>query len=510
MAWTMILSGCGSGSGTGTSAAGGGTFPPTIGTAKQHETLTWQGPGTCLSCHETQARDMFGSVHYQWKGATPFILNGPEIQGKDAGSFNSFCINILGNWNSCGACHVGLGARPEATATTAQLSNIDCLICHQKDYKRIKVGDTFVPDTATMTISMDQAVQSVHIPVRTVCLPCHARSGGADAYKRGDLTLAHGNTTDRMFDIHMATTGANLQCINCHAWDKHHVSGRGADLRPSDLPTVPLCTNCHPTKATATGHSTAAINRHVNKVACQTCHIPIYAKNAADTAATEATETHRTWQQSHYTGERYEPIFTTANDLIPRYRFWSKSSSAYNLGDVASISPDTGNYASSRPEGSINDPASKLYPFKYKTAEQPFATGPQKLIALDTSVFFATGNPQQAVVAGLTNMGLPPTEPYAWVTTDEFLMLNHEVMPAERVLTCNECHETTTRINLPQLGYVLKGPEATVCTQCHGRENLPSFTSLHDKHRSEGINCSACHPFGRGTGGRVTGDRFPH
>ena len=50
---------------------------------------------------------------------------------------------------------------PESTASQTQLENIDCLICHQAQYKRVKSGGVFVPDTANMTITMDQAVQTV-------------------------------------------------------------------------------------------------------------------------------------------------------------------------------------------------------------------------------------------------------------------------------------------------------------------------------------------------------------
>ena len=459
-----------------------------------HQNLTWQGPTTCLACHENQAQEMFGAVHYQWKGQTPYVLNGADIQGKDAGSMNAFCINTLGNWNGCGSCHPGLGAKPETTMTQAQLENIDCLICHQQDYKRVKSGNVFVPDIANMTISMDQAVQTVHIPTRTNCVFCHARSGGGDAFKRGDLTLAHANTTDITFDAHMATTGSNLQCIGCHNWQNHQVPGRGADLRPSDLDTVPACTDCHSDMASG-GHSGSDIDRHTAKVACQACHIPVYGKNAADTPATEATETHRTWRQSEF-DVRWEPIITVANNLMPVYRFWNKTTQAYNLNDTATISEDTGKYGITRPIGSISDPNSKLYPFKYKTAEQPM-TATQKLIALDTSVFFATGNPEQAISSGLTNMGLSPTEPYSWVTTDEFLMLNHEVMPSDGALSCNQCHGTTDRINFQQLGYVLKGPRSSVCTQCHELENETDYFEIHDEHRSEGVDCSSCHSFSR-------------
>ncbi len=467
-------------------------------TAQQaHQNLTYQGGGTCLSCHEKQANDMFGAVHYQWKGQTPFIVNGTDIQGKDAGAFNAFCINILGNWNGCGACHPGLGAKPEAIVSQAQLQNIDCLMCHQQEYKRVRSGAVYVPDTAAMTISMDQAVKSVHLPVRKNCLQCHARSGGADAFKRGDLTLAHGSTTDKTFDAHMATTGANLECRNCHVWENHHAPGRGADLRPSDLPYVPQCIDCHADKKTATGHATAAVNRHTDKVACQTCHIPVYAKDAADTVALERTEIHRTWQHSEFSGVRYEPIFTLANNVLPVYAFWNKNTISYNMNDTAVPSAKTGVYPITTLVGSINDSTSMLYPFKYKTAEQPMTTATQKLIALDTAVFFATGDAQKAIASGLTNMGLPATEPYTWVTTECYLMLNHEVMPASNALTCNQCHKNTAQIDLPGLGYVLKGPQATVCTQCHGQEKLPAFESVHNKHRSQGIDCASCHNFTR-------------
>src|SRR5512139_611839 len=118
--------------------------------ADPHAGLTWQGPQTCLTCHQTEAREVHGSSHYQWQGPTPYTVNGPEIQGKLSTALNSYCISIQGNWNACGSCHVGLGAKPEATATVAQLQNVDCLICHQKEYKRKKVNGVFVPDTASM------------------------------------------------------------------------------------------------------------------------------------------------------------------------------------------------------------------------------------------------------------------------------------------------------------------------------------------------------------------------
>jgi hypothetical protein len=235
-------------------------------------------------------------------------------------------------------------------------------------------------------------------------------------------------------------------------------------------------------------------------VACQTCHIPTYAKNAADTNATEMTEIHRDWWQPEWSTalNRWEPTITKAGDQKPAYRFWNRLSYNYYLGEEAWVDPETGNYPTSRPIGGINDPASKLYPFKYKKAYYPLATNLNRLIALNTSVFFASGNLDAAVKSGLKNMYYSDSEPYQKVLTDTYQLLNHEVPPKAQALTCAQCHGTTTQMNLPAMGYTLKGPAGTICAQCHGPEALRTFEWTHSKHVvQEGKDCSNCHNFSR-------------
>mgnify|MGYP001823229947 CR=1 FL=1 len=463
-----------------------------------HADLQWAGPETCLQCHENEANEVHGSVMYQWKGDTPHMVNGEAPQGKIAGGVNSYCINILGNWGVCGNCHVGFGALPEDEATPEQLTNIDCMVCHQKEYRRTKVDGVFVPDTDNMAISMDEAARTVHKPVRWSCLQCHAKAGGGDAVKRGDLTLAQAYTTDSEFDVHMATTGANLECQECHTFTDHRVAGKGSDLRPTDSDVVLECANCHTDKASG-NHGGSYIDRHTGRVACQTCHIPIYAKDASDSTATEATEVHRTWLDSHSEAPPYHPVMDKANDLIPEYRFWNRFSDNYLLGDVATVDSHTGRYPTSRPMGDVADPDAKLYAFKYKTAQQPITNSTSQLIALDTSVFFATGDYDAATVQGLVNMGLDAEEPYSWIETDTFQMLNHQVSPSDQALECNECHGSNARMDLQgDLGYALKGPISSVCTQCHGTKESKPFTEIHDKHvKDKKYDCSYCHEFSR-------------
>jgi hypothetical protein len=464
-----------------------------------HDEITWTGPDTCLECHEDEAIEVHGSVMYQWQGAAPEIVNGPSVQGKISGGVNSYCINIMGNWDACGTCHVGLGAQPESTVSPEQLANVDCMICHQESYRRKKDAGVFVPDTAAMTISMDEAARTVHLPTRFNCLQCHAKAGGGDAVKRGDLALAHVATTDQHYDVHMATTGANLVCQDCHTTTDHRVAGRGSDLRPSDTTESVDCTDCH--AAMLASHPGSEIRRHLDRVACQTCHIPHFAKDAADTTASEATEMHRTWLGTHGTEPPYHPIAVKSNQQIPMYRYWKGTSRNYLLHEVAVLDPVTGRYPTSRPVGHPANPDSKLYAFKYKTAQQPKTISTHTLIALDTSVFFATADGAAATVQGLSNMGLDPNTHYEWIETDTLQMLNHQVGDDDSALRCTDCHggQASGRIDLVgELGFAMWGSEAEVCEQCHGPEPMPSFEELHGKHvTSEGYDCSWCHGFSR-------------
>jgi hypothetical protein len=292
------------------------------------------------------------------------------------------------------------------------------------------------------------------------------------------------------------------------------VAGRGSDLRPTDSAVAVNCSTaaCHNSKSTlTTGHATAAINTHMKRVACQTCHIPAYGRKAADAVldtvtgfGDQATETTRTWATPEWSAanNRWEPTILKANNLKPVYAFFDGTSWVYDLNDIAVLDPATGAYRISRPNGGINSANSKLTPFKYKTALQPQHTASGKLIALNTSVYFKNGDLAGAIQSGLTNMGLNAGDAYTMVKTDEYQMLNHTVAPKTNALTCASCHGTTsapaTQMNLKAMGYGLKAAQSAVCTQCHGNEDMPSFTSLHSKHvTSEKIDCSMCHTFTR-------------
>jgi len=183
---------------------------------------------------------------------------------------------------------------------------------------------------------------------------------------------------------------------------------------------------------------------------------------------------------------------TMQNDLTPAYRFWNGTSTVTRLGDPA-IKDASGLYPVSAPKGGINDATTKLYPFKYKTANQPLNTQRNVLIGLDTSIYFATGNLYNAIQSGLVNMGFAAGEPYAMVTTYEYQALNHQVSPGNAALSCVNCHGTTAKIKLSTLGYTLKATQSTLCASCHSLKSNPGFDRVHSIHvDSKGYDCSRC------------------
>ncbi|MDW7644006.1 MAG: MopE-related protein [Desulfuromonadales bacterium] len=480
-------------------ATGGGT----------HANLAWSDyPANCLSCHSSQASGMFGSVHYQWVGAAPDMVNQPGTpQGKLTNSVNSYCINILGDWKICGKCHVGRGMRPDTAGVGTE--NIDCLMCHNEDYAavRTRLADgSLAPPEETPQATLDGFVRNLGKPTRKNCLVCHANAGGGDAVKRGDLSMATIANNDANFDVHMNVLGPNLSCQSCHKFIDHKVTGKGSDLRVTDFAAEVKCSTaeCHPGMDSGSGHASSGNrnepDRHVSRVSCQACHVDVYAK--------VETELHRDWRFHHdgspadgLTGPGHPHLEKAAN-LVPELRFWNRLSDNYLLGDVAVMDPTTNAYPTSRPLGDIHD--GKLYPFKYKTADQPMVSADRKLIALDTLVYLGTtGDVIEAIESGLQNQGYAATTPYEWVTTDTYQLINHGVAPATSV-SCAKCHESgawgiEVDSKLDTLGYQLKGPKAQICSQCHREKNLPSNHERMHGHISKGpgMDCSFCHTFSR-------------
>ncbi|MGB5735283.1 MAG: hypothetical protein WBM40_12670, partial [Thiohalocapsa sp.] len=546
------------------------TVNPSAVDGDPHAAITaYDGPSTCVACHEPEAQAMHGSVHYQQSGPTDYATNidGPAgerwngIPGDGFSGINTYCgAHETSPRFTCAGCHVGNGRFPKTpqefaglneAAQLKELGNIDCLMCHQDQYKRfpdpkgvfenlaivrpdadgkpdptltpilrtglagIPVVDPvtmdfdFVPADPTnpdlagspaafMAISAIEAARTVHATTRKSCLNCHAGAGGGDGTKRGDISSALVDP-DPHTDYHMSSGGKGMVCADCHAAGDHRIIGRGVDLRPNDVPARLTCTSCHEDRPHGDYDSRdgRARDTHAGHVACQTCHIPTFAKGVA-------TEVARDWEDPHYSDAAcngrggWLPREDKAADLTPTYQWFDGTSEVYYLtepvaGNVPTI-PLSNQQASSlglangsdayvlgMPNGSVASDGAKLAPMKEHLGKVALNTKTNTLVAHSTFEFFRTGNFQLAVLSGLAQMdGMDASDPYQIVGVHTYQSINHGVEPADEALACGACHSSLSggpvRMDLKgELGYELKGPANQVCRQCHDDKENMSF-----------------------------------
>jgi len=496
-----------------------------------HATIaTYNGPATCVACHQEQAQAMFGSVHYQQMGDTPTVPNLDGAAGKGPNGLrvmNSYCgTPTTSSHATCATCHVGNGRLPSPQLSTEQLENIDCLMCHQDAYKRTPAppyepltipgtngglhtiqaviedatGFDFMPDTAKMSISMLEAAQTVHLPTRASCLRCHAGAGGSDGGKRGDISTITVNPP-LASDVHMSPEGADLSCASCHSAGDHRVMGRGVDLRPSDSPVQLACANCHTDRPHGDYNARAGSARdvHAMRVACQSCHIPRFAKD-------KSTEMERDWTHSEFSmaacrGQGgWLPSEVRASNVVPTYA-WFDGTSLANTLDQAPIRNSLGEYLLALPNGSVQSPSAKIYPMKVHRSNSARHDTSGLLIPHSTFAYFSSGDFTKAIEAGQALSGLQGAATV--VPVKEYQTINHGVEVASNALQCGACHSAYTaggpvRMNLQaDFGYALKGPTSQVCSQCHSSRSS-GFASVHSRHvQSRGYDCSNCHTFSR-------------
>ena len=437
--------------------------------------LDYTGAGSCVECHATEVHQFSISNHYQWEGkfgAINDFCGYPDINFGPAKLTNVSGTLLDGG---CATCHAGMGERP----TADNPFNGDCLTCHAQDYRRTATltadGWRFVPDRAnmpaTITIQAD--------PSRFSCLTCHAYAGGGCNNKRGDMSDALINPTPEI-DVHM---GNGMLCSDCHLEQSHLIAGRGVDMRVSEGVAMRPCTDCH----TPDTDHTPEVQQHLAKVACQSCHIPTFARSVS-------TDMFRDYRAVEV-NERglYEPAIIRGLDVIPEYTFWNGASGFYNFGD-----PATPGQALAWPLGDIMD--GMLYPFKLHTAILPQDPVTGALIPVKSGILFQTGNIDQAILVGAAEAGFNLTQGYTFLETTRWMSISHEMPPAAQVLQCAECHEATDRMDFSALGYdpVETRNGEPLCTSCHNPGPSLNFYETHEQHVNvENIACAECHTFSR-------------
>jgi octaheme c-type cytochrome (tetrathionate reductase family) len=395
----------------------------------------------CLSCHTERGKEVMASSHWNWTRTEYVPGRGIRTIGKK-NILNNFCIGVSSNLEGCDSCHAGYGL-VDASFNFQDARNIDCLVCHDttNTYTKTNRG---VPSPS---VDLRNVAQHVGRPQRANCGTCHFFGGGGNNVKHGDLEEALFEPS-RDLDVHMASDGANLQCVDCHLAENHRMLGKLYSVSSMNR-NRSTCEQCH----TALPHDDDLLNEHTLKVACQTCHIPAYARANAtkmtwDWSTAGQLQNGQPIERKNRDGNLlYASIkgtFTWGKNVTPEYIWFNGTAGHYLLGDSV---PADKPIAINTLYGAYDDPDAKIIPVKIHRARQPY--DPVNRILLQPKLYApAKGEGAlwrefdwgRSLDAGMRDMGLPYSGQYRFVRTEMTWPVNHMVAPKEKALACTTCH----------------------------------------------------------------------
>lgn len=407
---------------------------------------------TCLSCHPNVAKDYMHTSHWQWQSEQAFNIPGhdtPVRLGK-LFSLNNFCINTEGNQRVCMTCHTGYGwkegmSSQDVQAMLQQPENIDCLVCHADPnlYGRGPYGEP------AKGVDLVAAAKSVRNPTRANCLTCHAYGGGGDNVKHGDISSALYHP-DPTLDVHMGKY--DFQCTDCHRTENHEIRGKLINLNYTVDPKEQVqCTDCH----SSAPHKDDRLNKHVQSVACQTCHVPEVAEKIPTKMFWDWSTAGQDLPQDHFHYLKIKGSFKYEKNLKPTY-LWFNGNEAerYVKGDP--INPNGVTYIN-KPAGSIDDPTAKIFPFKIHRTMQPYDKEYGYLLAPLTAGlpngFWTKFDWDLAFRDAEQFTGLKYSGEFGFTETWMYWPLTHMVKPKEQALQCADCHGPNGRMDWQALGY---------------------------------------------------------
>ena len=477
----------------------------------------------CLSCHSGVADEIMHTTHWTWEYEV-------EETGQTLGKkniINNFCISIQSNEPRCTSCHIGYGWEDNTFDFTAS-ENIDCLVCHDTTgtYEKFPTGAGY-PTTTEREFpagsgkifeppNLAEVAQSIGRTSRETCGACHFYGGGGDYVKHGDLDSSLLNPSYEL-DVHMSPEGGDFTCTTCHVTENHDIAGSRYSNTIEDWQG---CEDCH----TATPHELDSLNHHSERVACQTCHIPEFARGGLPTKMTWDWSTAGQLTSSGtpivtkdengnviYDGKKGD--FTWEYNVIPEY-VWFNGIVEYTLSGEQ-IDP-SGVVKTNQFLGDVNDETAKIWPVKNFKAVVPYDSGNDilaipHLFGSDDAAFWKTFDWDASIAYGMDYAGLSYSGSYDFVETEMLWPTAHMVAPASEALSCTQCHTSEGgRLNFAALGYspedvtrLTNFPPSSnfnqefkmshtpeTCSTCHETEyNL----WIEGSHKDSDVGCVSCH-----------------
>ncbi|QYJ90522.1 tetrathionate reductase family octaheme c-type cytochrome [Shewanella rhizosphaerae] len=420
-----------------------------------------QGPFTqgsqvteqCIECHEDHAKDFMKSSHWTWELEQK--LPGRTVKRGKKNAINNFCTSIAGNEPRCTSCHAGYGWK-DNNFDFSDMTKVDCLVCH--DTTGTYVKDPAGAGEALAKVNLERVAQNVGMPVRDNCGSCHFYGGGGDAVKHGDLdsSMAY---PDKATDVHMDSDGNDFQCQTCHTTQQHQITGNAMGVSPGGENDIG-CENCHDSAP----HANKRLNTHTASVACQTCHIPFFARNEPtkmswdwSTAGSDQEET--VDEYGKHTFMKKKGSFVWGKMVKPEYAWYNGKADAYMVGDKMDPSKVT---KLTSPLGDITDKTAKIYPFKVHRGKQIYDK--KQNIFVTAKVYGKGGywkefDWDKAAKLGmeanqaLAQQGIKYSGEHGFAETEMWWRINHMVSPKDQALKCNDCHNKGTRLDWQALGY---------------------------------------------------------
>ncbi len=414
----------------------------------------------CLYCHNTTAQEVMQTSHWTW--SREYVTeNGDTIQLGKKNILNNFCIGIQSNEPRCTSCHIGYGWKDDGFDFSEE-RKIDCLVCHDQTdtYKKFPSGAGY-PVTEKKTSAGEEFMppdyrhiaQNIGSPRIENCGACHFVGGGGNNVKHGDIATELKEVT-REVDVHMASDGAGMSCVDCHRTEEHAISGSLYSIASQDTNRIG-CSGCH----SANPHANEILNLHSARVDCQTCHIPEYAKVSAtkmswdwSTAGKLNPDGSMVVKKDSMGNIIYHSMkgdFTWAKNVEPEYRWFNGIADHYVLGDpvnpneTLNMNPLQGSYADKR---------SKIIPVKVHRAniiydvQNEYLINPH-LFGKDSTAFWTHFDWHKAAKAGAEATGLAYSGEYGFIASEMTWPINHMVAPREQSLTCIECHDSNGRLS---------------------------------------------------------------
>lgn len=407
----------------------------------------------CIGCHTNAAKEVMKTAHWTWLSGD-VVRNGKEMQLGKKNQVNNFCISIVGNWASCTSCHAGYGWE-NADFDFSKEENVDCLVCHDGSgtYVKSKSG---MPNPK---VNLRVVAASVRRPGRDNCGSCHFNGGGGMGVKHGDLDESLLNANQEL-DYHMGKL--NFQCVDCHSTQNHVISGKLNTTYTEKTHAVRFnCENCHTEKP----HKDHRLNQHISRVACQTCHIPEFARKFPTKMEWDWSKAgDSTRKDSPHEYLKIKGEFKYEEEVLPTYAWFTGKMERYVIGDKLDSESE---HNINHPIGSRDDLNAKIWPFKVHHATQPYDKVNNILIPPITSGeggFWTKFDWGFAIETGAKLNNLPYSGSYGFTSTKMYWPITHMVSTGKNALVCTDCHSPGGRLNWKELGYKndpVQGPGKT-------------------------------------------------